>query len=120
MREGTRIAVKLPILTGQRMPLPEACWALIGRAIALSGSSDWLFPSPIRSRSGLDAGTQPIGPTSLNHTLSKVLKASGIDNVRPHDFREVVTTSMAALGVSDLHIDAAQNHVRGTVSESIR
>ncbi|MEM9629291.1 MAG: integrase [Pseudomonadota bacterium] len=24
---------------------------------------------------------------------------------------------MAALGVSDLHIDAVQNHVRGTVSE---
>ncbi len=60
---------------------------------------------------------QPIGPTSLNHALSKVLKTSGIDDIRPHDFREVVATSMAALGISDLHIDAAQNHVRGTVSE---
>ena len=150
MREGTRIALKLLILTGQRvsevsqapksefnpaeriwtipggrtknqrlhrLPLPGACWTLIERANEISGSSDWLFPSPIRSRSGLEAGTKPIGPTSLNHALSKVLKTSGIDNVRPHDFREVVATSMATLGISDLHIDAVQNHVRGTVSE---
>lgn len=49
--------------------------------------------------------------------IRKVIKSSGVSDVRPHDFREVVATSMAALGISDIHIDAVQNHVRGTVSE---
>lgn len=150
MLEGTRIALKLLLLTGQRvgevtqapkaefnlvehiwtipgertknqrlhrLPLPDASWKLIERAIELSGQSEWLFPSPVRSRKGQAAGSKPIGATSMNHALSKVIKTSGVSDVRPHDFREVVATSMAALGVSDIHIDAVQNHVRGTVSE---
>jgi integrase len=121
MLESTRIALKLLLLTGQRvsevtqppksefnlderiwtipgertknqrlhrLPLPKACWALIERAIELSGSSDWLFPSPVRSRAGLPAGAKPIGATAMNHALSKVLRTSDVDNVRPHDFRE--------------------------------
>lgn len=98
-----------------RLPLTPRVWSYVDEAMALSGNSFWLFPSPVMARDGTPAGMKPIGPTSLNASLSKISKASGLTNLRPHDFRELMATQMASQGVSELHIDTVLNHVRGTV-----
>ena len=98
-----------------RLPLTPCVWSYVDKAISLSGDSFWLFPSPVISRDGTPAGMKPIGPTSLNHALSKISKSCGLTDLRPHDFRELMATQMASQGVSELHIDTILNHVRGTV-----
>ena len=98
-----------------RLPLTSEVWSLVDQALTLSGSSFWLFPSPVMSRNGMPAGMKPIGSTTLNHSLRKIIKSIDVVDVRPHDFRELVATQMASQGVSELHIDTILNHVRGTV-----
>lgn len=98
-----------------RLPLTPCVWSYVDKAFSLSGDSFWLFPSPVIARDGTPAGMKPIGPTSLNHALSKISKSCDVQNLRPHDFRELMATQMASQGVSELHIDTILNHVRGTV-----
>ena len=98
-----------------RVPLSQMAVALIERALALSGDSDYLFPTPI-GRGGQEKGAKPIGPTALNHALARVLIGSGVTDVRPHDFRETAATGMAALYVPEAHISAVLNHARGTIT----
>ena len=98
-----------------RVPLSELAVSLIERALALSGDSDYLFPTPV-GRAGQEKGAKPIGATALNHALARVLAGSSVTDVRPHDFREAVATGMAALYVPEAHISAVLNHARGTVT----
>lgn len=98
-----------------RLPLTRRVWSYVDEAFSLSGNSFWLFPSPVISRNGTPAGMKPIGSTSLNHSLSKISKSCGLQDLRPHDFRELMATQMASRGVSELHIDTILNHVRGSV-----
>lgn len=98
-----------------RVPLSALAVSLIGRALALSGDSVHLFPTPV-SRGGRAKGAKPIGATALNHALARVLAGSGVTDARPHDFRETVATGMAALYVPEPHISAVLNHARGTIT----
>lgn len=98
-----------------RVPLSQMAVALIERALALSGGSDYLFPTPV-GRGGQEKGAKPIGPTALNHALTRVLVGSGVTDVRPHDFRETVATGMAALYVPEPHISVVLNHARDTIT----
>jgi len=104
-----------------RVPLPPQALSLIKRAIEVPErwnrpcETKYLFPSPLSSL-GSPLGSKPISSTSLNCALKRVLSYSGIEDVRPHDFREAVATGMASLGIPEVHIGAVLNHIRGNVT----
>lgn len=99
-----------------RIPLPDMAVSLVKRAVKLSGDSKWLFPTPYGTQ-GNEAGNKPIGPTSLNHALRRVLTGSKIKDLRPHDFRRTVATELADMGTREDHIAAVLNHVRSGVTQ---
>ena len=104
-----------------RVPLPSRAVDLVKRAMQIPSEwprpceTDYIFPSPVQTQ-GADLGEKPIGTTSLNHALNRVLAYSEIKDVRPHDFREAVATGMASLGIPEVHIGAVLNHIRGNVT----
>lgn len=153
MQEGTKIALELLMLLGQRVgevskapkaefdleeetwtidrerlknraserardhvvPLPAKALKLVKRAFELSGGSAFLFPSPFSTK-GIKED-RPISPTSLNKALGRVLKKIGIDDVRPHDFREVVVSGLYSLDIKERHVQAVVNHLPKNVIE---
>lgn len=104
------------------VPLPPKAMALVKRALELAEKADkkrpkpstFLFPSPFSTK--CKRVDKPITTTSLNKALSRVLENTDIENVRPHDFREVVTTGLASLEVPEEVYDAILNHLSGNVS----
>ncbi len=104
------------------VPLPPKAMALVKRAFELAEKADkarakpsqYLFPSPFTTKGREE--DRPQTPTSLNKALNRVLKNTEIEDVRPHDFREVVTTGLASLEVPEEVYDAIINHLSGKVS----
>ena len=106
------------------MPLPPKALALVKRALELAEKADktrptpskYLFPSPFSTK--CRSVDRPITTGSLNHALKRVMENTSIHDVRPHDFREVVTTGLASLEVPEEVYDAILNHLSGNVSAS--
>ncbi|MEE8295077.1 MAG: integrase arm-type DNA-binding domain-containing protein [Sphingomonadales bacterium] len=153
MREGTKIALELLMLLGQRVgevsqapkaefdleeeswtisrerlknraserardhvvPLPAKALGLVKRAFELSGDSTYLFPSPFSTKGRKE--DRPISATSLNKALGRVLEKTKIEDVRPHDFREVVVSGLYALDIKERHVQAVINHLPKNVIE---
>ncbi len=69
--------------------------------------SAFLFPAPRQDR--------PITPDPITRALRKNLKALGLENVRPHDFRRTVDTKLGELGFSRFVRDRVLGHVDPSV-----
>ncbi len=69
--------------------------------------SPFLFPAPRQDR--------PITPDPITRALRKNLKALGLKNVRPHDFRRTVDTKLGELGFSRFVRDRVLGHVDASV-----
>lgn len=91
-----------------RVPLSSLAIELIREAEMLSGNSEWLFPSPKRSRAGKERG--PIDPHAATKALSRANKFIKVDKFRVHDLRRSAATGMAELGVSPHTISLVLNH----------
>jgi integrase len=103
-----------------RVPLSPLAIELIREAEALAGDSEWLFPSPKRSRAGKVRG--PIDPHAATKALSRALKFIKVDKFRVHDLRRSAATGMAELGVSPYVIGLVLNHRsarKGTVTGAV-
>lgn len=103
-----------------RVPLSSLAIELIREAEALAGDSQWLFPSPKRSRSGAVRG--PIDPHAATKALARSAKFIKVNKFRVHDLRRTAATSMAELGVSPHTISLVLNHRsarKGTVTGAV-
>ena len=98
-----------------RVPLSPLARTLLDRAWLLSLDSDFVFPSPVKTKRG-EAGEAPITSTSLNYALRKATRSISLTDVRPHDFREAAASGMMFLGVPETHVGAVLNHVRASVT----
>jgi integrase len=97
------------------VPLSEQALAVLEKARALSGDSEFVFP-------GRDAG-KPWSDTAIDHeihreqTLAK-FREHGIERFNLHDLRRTATTIMARLGIAPHVLDRVLGHVpRGVTAE---
>jgi integrase len=88
------------------LPLTSLALELINRALALSGRSLFLFPSPF------DA-SRPIGESAVSRGWNRSRGALGsLAEIRVHDLRHTVSTGLGDLGFPRYEIDLVTNHVR--------
>ncbi len=97
-----------------RVPLSPLAMSLIGEAIARSGDSQYVFPSP--------SGTGPITAHAATRALNRARRSWGLDHFRVHDLRRTVATGMASLGTNPHTISLVLDHIsvtKGTVTGAV-
>jgi len=97
-----------------RVPLSPLAAALIRDAIANSGNSPYVFPSP--------TGTGAVTAHAATRAISRARPGLGIDHFRVHDLRRTAATGMAALGINPHTISHVLDHTsvtKGTVTGAV-
>lgn len=69
--------------------LPHQAWAVVTRAMALAGDSDWLFPATRKRRAGVEAKT--VHPSQITHMFADLPG----NPASPHDVRRAFATTYA-------------------------
>ncbi|MGE0055335.1 MAG: tyrosine-type recombinase/integrase [Hyphomicrobium sp.] len=97
-----------------RVPLSPLAVALISDAIAGSGLSPYVFPSPSRENA--------ITAHAATRAISRARPELGLPHFRVHDLRRTVATGMASLGVNPHTISLVLDHIsatKGTVTSAV-
>ncbi len=89
------------------VPLPPLARDLIIEALALAGSSEFVFPSP---RNG-----GPIAGHALAVAMARLFRGD-FNPPTPHDLRRTCATRIAAAGVAAEDVAAVLNHARSDVT----
>lgn len=99
---------------GHRVPLSPLAVSLLRDAIAMSGESDFVFPSP--------KGEGPIGSGAGTKGMQRARPTFDMADFRVHDLRRTAATGMAELGISPHTISLVLNHMSaraGTVTSAV-
>jgi integrase len=97
-----------------RVPLSPLAVKLIRDAVARSGSSPHVFPSP--------RGTSAISDHAATRAISRARPGLGIDHFRVQDLRRTAATGMASLGINPHTISHVLDHIsvtKGTVTGAV-
>ena len=97
-----------------RVPLSSLAMTLISEAIACSGESPYVFPSP--------SGRGPMTAHAATRALGRARAGFGLDHFRVHDLRRTVATGMASLGINPHTISLVLDHIsvtKGTVTGAV-
>lgn len=90
------------------VPLTDAAMNVVSKAMALSGDSEFVFPSPVRDgRVGHINGEAVSMAMRRNRT-----KAFGVPDMRTHDLRRTLRTFLGEQGIPDEVADRVLNHAR--------
>jgi integrase len=81
-----------------RVPLSPMAIKLLDDAIALSGSSAWVFPTPRDPTAGARTDA-PIIPTAATRAITRCRKQLGVAHWTIHDLRRTAASNMAQMGV---------------------
>ena len=94
------------------VPLSDAAVEILSSAVERSGDSTYVFPSP-RAPNDDD---KPIHPAALSHAFRRILKASDLTGLRPHDLRRTGATHLTGerLGFPRFIVSRVLNHVSDT------
>ncbi len=91
------------------VPLSDLAITTLKEIKALSGKSNWLFPSP--------RGKTHIRSTAVDQALRKNMqKFETAKAFTPHDLRRTAASHMTALGISRLVVSKILNHVERSVT----
>ena len=141
MAEGTRLALKLQLLTAQR--IGETVGAAWDEFDIVGGA--WTIPAekaknkcahfvPLCSQAlaiveqvrfltadsrwvfPSPRGDQPINETAVSHAVRRNLGVLGVGQFTPHDLRRTAASQMTAMGISRLVVSKILNHVDGGVT----
>lgn len=97
-----------------RVPLSKLAVELLEEAVAASGDSAYVFPSP--------SGNGPMSAHAATRAISRARPMLGVENFRVHDLRRTVATSMASLGINPHTISLVLDHIsvsKGTVTGAV-
>ena len=83
------------------LPLAEDTIDVLKAQRKKTGSSPWVFPSPIGG---------PISPDSVLHMLQRVLKRAGLPKVRFHDLRHTFAALALQTGVDVKTVSGMLEH----------
>ena len=90
------------------VPLTVAAMDVVSRAIALSGDSEFVFPSPVR-----DGRVGHINGEAVSMAMRRNRKAAfGVPDMRTHDLRRTLRTFLGEQGIPDEVADRVLNHAR--------
>ncbi|MGE3779272.1 MAG: tyrosine-type recombinase/integrase [Pirellulaceae bacterium] len=90
------------------VPLTDAAMEVVSKAIALSGESEFVFPSPVsEGRTGHINGEAVSMAMRRNREV-----AFGVPDMRTHDLRRTLRTFLGEQGIPDEVADRVLNHVR--------
>jgi integrase len=90
------------------VPLTVAAMDVVSRAIALSGESEFVFPSPVR-----DGRVGHINGEAVSMAMRRNRKAAfGVPDMRTHDLRRTLRTFLGEQGIPDEVADRVLNHAR--------
>lgn len=143
MAPGTRLALKLQLVTAQRkgeviqirwqdIDWNAAIWTIPG-GVAKNGKLHTVPLSPLAIDllkqakehaagsawafpSPRNGGAAPLGDTAPDHALKTALPAMGLVDVVPHDLRRTAASHMTGLGVPRLVVSKILNHVERGVT----
>lgn len=90
-----------------RIPLSGLALSLLEELSAISGGTDWLFPSP---RGGCRMGA------GLSKALGSNRKVFGLERFTVHDLRRTAASHMTALGHSRLVVGKVLNHTDDSIT----
>ena len=89
------------------VPLASMAAKVFADAITDSAPSPLVFPG----KSG-----EPMEPTSVGHGLTRLLKVLKIENVRPHDLRRTMASTMGKLGIAEGTISRVLAHTQSSIT----
>jgi integrase len=90
------------------VPLTGAAMNVLTRALALSGDSEFVFPSPVR-----DGRVGHINGEAVSMAMRRNRKtAFGVPDMRTHDLRRTLRTFLGEQGIPDEVADRVLNHAR--------
>jgi integrase len=89
-----------------RVPLSAPAAAILKSLHAITGGSEWVFPSPKRRNQYLK---------NTQKAVAWIRTTTGIDFV-PHDLRRTAASYMTAMGISRLTVGKILNHVESGVT----
>jgi integrase len=90
------------------VPLTDAAINVVSKALALSGDSEFVFPSPVR-----DGRVGHINGEAVSMAMRRNRKtAFGVPDMRTHDLRRTLRTFLGEQGVPDEVADRVLNHAR--------
>ncbi|MEO5350913.1 MAG: tyrosine-type recombinase/integrase [Magnetococcus sp. YQC-3] len=137
MSEGSRIALRLLLVTAQRKSeIVEAPWSEFdlaagwwtipveraknkmahrvplstGALALLTRAKELSGDSPYLFPSPRNTNA-PVGGTSVDHALHRALATLGLSDVIPHDLRRTAASLMTGMGISRLVVSKILNHV---------
>lgn len=94
--------------------LPPPVWAVVERASALAGDSEYLFPAVRKRREGLVATS--LHPSGVTHAFAAVPG----NPASPHDMRRAFGTTYAnEAGLSDVDVKRVLDHNEGVASGDV-
>jgi len=113
---------KLP----HRVPLSPLAKELLAEIKPYSGSSVYLFPSPLspKKKANKRKSTakpekridKPIDESALGHALRNNLAMLGLEDVVPHDLRRTAASHMTGAGILRLVVSKILNHVERSIT----
>lgn len=108
MENGRTIHGRTKNRRDHMVPLTDTAMDVVLKAIALSGDSEFVFPSPVREgRVGHINGEAVSMAMRRNRT-----KAFGVPDMRTHDLRRTLRTFLGEQGIPDEVADRVLNHAR--------
>ena len=103
----------------QRVPLSAQATELFRRAVALSTSSEFVFPANVaKVKIGKDPSMPHIHSGSVTHAMRRLREAAGVEDVSVHDMRRAISNWLKDQGVSRDVRDLVLNHKDPSVTEA--
>ncbi|MEO5363711.1 MAG: site-specific integrase [Magnetococcus sp. DMHC-8] len=142
MSEGSRLALRLLLVTAQRKSeVVEAPWSEFdlsagwwtipidraknkmahrvplstGALALLTRAKELSGESPYLFPSPRNANA-PVGGTSVDHALHRALSTLGLSDLIPHDLRRTAASLMTGMGISRLVVSKILNHVESGIT----
>jgi integrase len=108
MENGRTIHGRTKNRRDHMVPLTDAAMDVVLKAIALSGDSEFVFPSPVR-----DARVGHINGEAVSMAMRRNRsRAFGVPDMRTHDLRRTLRTFLGEQGIPDEVADRVLNHAR--------
>lgn len=86
-----------------RVPLSSMALDILGELKAISGQSEWVFPS--------QTGKGHLTERSVNRALDRNAEIIGVDDFHPHDLRRSMASHLTGMGIQRLTVSKLLNHM---------
>lgn len=86
-----------------RVPLSSMALDILDELKAISGQSEWVFPS--------QTGKGHLTERAVNRALDRNVEVVGVSDFHPHDLRRSMASHMTAMGIQRLIVSKVLNHM---------